>query len=175
MADLVHDKVKAMFSEADLCYSLTQDRPSEILFRELLDKIGPFGTAIEIGTHKGLSSAIIAEHCRVLYCFDIEDKPEREKIWKALEVKNALFRRIENDTHKAQIIWMLAEEHVIEFAFVDGDHTLEGIKRDLDLVSFIPVVLVDNVEMPSVLQAVKECGRPYVIHNTYAILGAANV
>ncbi len=100
-------------------------------------------TAIEIGTYRGFTSAIMSQYCKELYTFDLKHgrieqvkdiHPEqaeiaRSELWKDLGIHNIHLALIEDDIEKARIL-----EHMkFDFAFVDGAHD-ETVKNDFELV-----------------------------------------
>ena len=155
-----------------LYYSIIQPEGEEERFNALLDKIGPFGNALEIGTYAGLSSAVISKHCKKLHCIDILDHQDREKNWRLAGVENATFHHIVGDKDKGPIVF---KHGPFDFAFVDGDHTTAGALNDMYLLEDVPVIVVDNIDYPDVLEAVTQSGRRMEINGTYCIAWRADV
>jgi hypothetical protein len=91
--------------------------------------------AIEIGTAQGGSLARVAAHCEEVHSFDLEHDPGRE--WPSNAVLHS------GDSH-ALLPEFLAEltaaGRSLDFALVDGDHTADGVRRDMDDLLTSPTV-----------------------------------
>jgi hypothetical protein len=93
----------------------------------LLSQLKP-ALAIETGTAQGGSLRRIATHSQEVHAFDIV--PEV----KALEqsIPNATVHIGDSRVTLPEVLaGFAAEGRQVDFAFVDGDHTREGVKRDL--------------------------------------------
>lgn len=168
---LTNEKVRQFgFDDSVLYYSCLQESVGETNFRTILNKYGPFEVGIEIGTYNGLSSIVIRDYCNELHCMDILDNDMRQKLWAAFDLSAVTFRKINNEHEKASYVNTIKGNTDIDFAFVDGDHTYSGALADIELCADIPYVLVDNIEMHDVMQAVEDSGRKYDAHHTFAML-----
>lgn len=91
--------------------------------------------SIEIGTAQGGSLARVAAHSREVHSFDLEHSPEFS--WPA----NATL--YSGDSH-ALLPKFLSEltgaGRNVDFALVDGDHTADGVRRDMEDLLTSPAV-----------------------------------
>lgn len=143
--------------------------------RKLLEKYGPFAHAIEIGTYRGVSTAILSEYCEKIDCVDIVDQPERVEYWKFLEINNATYHLAKDDGDKKRIVSQLIEDHCIDLVFVDGDHSYDSARADIDLCKGTPFILVHDYNkqhFPGVVQAVGETKGEKEIINLFAMIKA---
>ena len=122
--------------------------------------------AVEIGTAEGASLARIAEHSREVHAFDLE-RPVRAP---AANVTLHL-----GDSHELlpRFLAELAERgRSVDFALVDGDHTAEGVRRDVADLLDSPavdrtVILVHdtaNEEVRRGLDSIRFTDWPAVTH-----------
>jgi predicted O-methyltransferase YrrM len=94
-------------------------------------------TAVEIGVFEGVNTALIAANMRadgVLYGIDPFFKGRFGICYSKLITRRSL--KIPLQLHKVVLIEKLSFDAVndvpneVDFIFIDGDHSLEGIKRD---------------------------------------------
>lgn len=90
--------------------------------------------AVEIGTAEGWSLRQIAAHADEVHSFDF-DEP-------ALETPpNARIHTGDSHEHLPQVLAELAaERRNVDFALVDGDHTADGVRRDVEDLLNSPAV-----------------------------------
>jgi Methyltransferase domain len=88
--------------------------------------------AIELGTAQGGSLARIATHSREVHTFDLIEVPFDKSAF-----PNVTFHSGDSHVLLPKLLESLSEEgRNVDFVLVDGDHTVEGIKQDLeDLLS----------------------------------------
>lgn len=111
---------------------------------------GKFKRALEIGTYRGVSSALMAQFCDSVVTIDlVEGKMERDRqifdrvrFWEAMGVTNVELHLVANDGEKAALIRRLD----FDFAFVDGDHEGNAPLCDFELVKHCGTVLFHDCE-----------------------------
>lgn len=111
---------------------------------------GKFKRALEIGTYRGVSSALMAQFCETVVTIDLrQGKMERDRqvfdrvrFWEAMGVFNVESHLVDNDAEKADLI----ERLDFDFAFVDGDHEGDAPRRDFDLVKRCGTVLLHDCD-----------------------------
>lgn len=132
--------------------SATRDK----IFYEILNKID-FNIAVEIGTYKGLSTVVLASKANTVYTFDVYDWKEKDFIWSSFGVKNKIKsfilgelkskdmnikglsgwtvvgNYIDQEASRKNISEIL-KNLVFDFAFIDGWHDYENIKKDFEIV-----------------------------------------
>jgi len=85
--------------------------------------------SIEIGTYAGETLGPISRHSEIVHSFDLVRRPE---------VTSERFSNVEfhiGDSHELlpDLLQRLSAEQVnVDFVFVDGDHTAEGVRRDVE-------------------------------------------
>lgn len=90
--------------------------------------------AIEIGTAEGGSLDCIAAHSAEVHSFDLT--PPEGEVPSNVRVHTGNSR----ETLPAVLEEMAAAKRIVDFALVDGDHTREGVRFDLDTVVHSPAV-----------------------------------
>lgn len=101
------------------------------MFQALCSSLKP-KLAIEVGTETGGTLAIIARHSTRAISIDI-DPGVKQRL--APQFKNVDF--ITGSSHDALplLLKQLASERITpDFIFVDGDHTADGVRRDLEFI-----------------------------------------
>src|SRR5829696_3795682 len=87
--------------------------------------------AIEIGTAEGGSLRRIAAHAEEVHCFDMADSVARV----VAGVPNATAHIGDSSETLPRVLGELAAAgRHIDFALIDGDHTTEGVQRDVRAV-----------------------------------------
>lgn len=105
----------------------------EPIFRALLERLKP-KTVLEIGTHQGVSTALLAEYSERVITVDVLPNPARAKVWQTLGVSG----RIEEHVHKSQVgrdVEIVEAAHLADLAFIDGSHLMRDIEHDFRLVA----------------------------------------
>jgi predicted O-methyltransferase YrrM len=103
-------------------------RPSErAALSGLLAELRP-GVALEIGTAAGGSLVCLAEHASRVHSFDLSPpSPGLRKL------RNVTFHTGDSHVLLSPVMEELAKEGgSVEFALVDGDHSAEGVRRDVE-------------------------------------------
>lgn len=82
---------------------------------------------VEIGTYRGMSTALWALHCRHATTIDINELPICKEIWDFLEVSDKITHKIvassdETDEFLANIDF--------DMAFIDGEHNAKAVECD---------------------------------------------
>lgn len=117
-------------------------------FDMFLKKLNPKPIdVIEIGTHNGLSSALMSFYAKRVFTFDIALR-NSEFIWHELGIRNKIRSfvgskdQIEYEIAYIQKEWSFREvPFEPNFAFVDGGHEYYDIMHDFNLVKFCGRVL----------------------------------
>ena len=99
-------------------------------------------TVVEIGTHKGASAAYIKQFCSKVFTFDIEDYPQKYKLWEDLGMTSRIFY---NTIENRQDIKKILDKIKFDFAFIDASHTWEDARMDFELVKSCGKVLFHDV------------------------------
>ncbi len=110
---------------------------NEMIFRSFL-KDKTINNAVEIGTKHGVGSVLLAHYAYHLTTIDIVPRTEPMAIWSHFGVLPKIdYSVVLNNDVKAKLI----ESLEFDFAFIDGNHSYEGIKLDFDLVKHCSRVL----------------------------------
>ena len=104
----------------------------------LLEQLRP-KVAIEIGTRFGGSLQVLARFCETVYSLDIDPEVSRRLDGK---YQNVEFLIGPSEQTLPPLIERLQQEKAeLSFALVDGDHSAEGVRRDIqNLLKFVPNV-----------------------------------
>lgn len=87
---------------------------------------------VEIGTWRGVMTAFLAHHTKErVYTLDIHDYPETCFIWAYFGVEDKIkYVLVPSEKKKKNFL----ESLDFDFAFIDGDHTYEGVSNDFKFV-----------------------------------------
>lgn len=126
-------------------------------FRILVERLKP-KVVLEIGTYKGLSTAVLASIAEKVYTFDIVHQPWARDIWVALNVNKRIRYIIIQDIYEIEAC---LEDVKFDFAFMDAEHQdYEFVRRLFNMLSGAGIkrILVDGAEerFPATLRLVKE-------------------
>ena len=115
----------------------------EPIFRSILERVKP-KTILEIGTHQGVSAALMAEYADVVHTVDVLPNPAREQVWAWLHVA----KKITEHVHKSQAgrdgeisKWI---SQGVDLAFIDGSHLMRDVEHDYALCEAAPVILLHD-------------------------------
>ena len=102
--------------------------------------LGPdrYGHILEIGTYRGVTAAYFADFADTVTTIDLKNgKMERDaqifdrvRFWQAMNRGNVMLHLVETEAEKAAIIAGLD----FDFAFIDGDHSYDGVAADFSMV-----------------------------------------
>jgi hypothetical protein len=124
----------------------------------LLEHLRP-KVAIEIGTRFGGSLQVLARFCERVYSLDIDPEVPRRLEGKYSNVEYLIGP---SDQTLPPLIDRLQREGAeLSFALVDGDHSAEGVRRDIDnLLRFRPTIpfyiVMHDSFMPSCREGLKQ-------------------
>lgn len=94
-------------------------------------------TSIEIGTSRGGSLARISLHSDVVHAFDLGFKPEVA----AKRYPNVVFHKGDSHVLLPQVLGeLVVAARPVDFVLIDGDHSAEGARRDVEDVLGSPAV-----------------------------------
>lgn len=100
---------------------------------EFLDFFGkfPIKTVVEIGTHKGLSAAYMAQFAKKIFTFDVKDYVEKYKVWSDFKVEEKIrYFTVSGRDEIAEIL----KDIKFDFCFIDGLHKYDEVRADFEMV-----------------------------------------
>lgn len=149
------------------------------LVRRLLDHKHP-GNLLDIGTAKGFSAVVASwaladggQSDRKIYSVDVmhpEERTRRNSImelegYRTIEEYTSMFLQPKVDVRfygggsQPLLQHLVAAGEKLAFAFVDGKHALEDVRREAVLISQLQdrggVILFDDCQIPAVITAVR--------------------
>ena len=146
-----------LFFGSDLIDEWEMITPERVVFQVLVKKLGP-AISLEIGSRNGGSLQVLKSYSEKVICIDIDETlPSRLGdrfgdvefvIGDSREVLPGLLRRLQ------------AEGEIPDFVHIDGDHTSEGARHDLEhILEMKPdrrtVVLMHDTFNPDVRKGIK--------------------
>lgn len=109
----------------------------QLALSQVLESLSP-EHAIEIGTHRGGSLQVLAHHCRQVDSIDIDPSIP--------EALGGLFSNVTFHTGNSSellpniLSQAVRANHPVDFVLIDGDHSSEGVRRDINcLLSLRPI------------------------------------
>lgn len=123
--------------------SILQTREDEAKFRKFIQEENP-NTVLEIGTANGVSALLASYECQEVITIDIIPFPIAEVLWHIFRKRDKIHSFIVNKPEKIELIKNLD----FDFAFIDGDHSFEGVKTDFEAVSKCGKVLFHDYIYP---------------------------
>ncbi|MBN1323070.1 MAG: glycosyltransferase [Methanotrichaceae archaeon] len=118
-----------------LCSDWQMNHSERMAMIGLLFRLKP-KCCIEIGTYRGGSLSLISQYSDMVFSIDLDPSiPERLKGF-----KNVCFLTGSSNELLPMLLTELEDEHIpIDFIFIDGEHSADSIKRDMDcLLSYKP-------------------------------------
>lgn len=152
-------RVRKRFGTTGTHWSVIDD-DGEVVLRRLVKMLFPGRSdlsIIEIGTHQGVSAAILAEYGNV-HTFDIVDWSYRDEIIEYLGIGHRIvFSLVPTSNHgkglptgaaRTKIIaegnaWLSAElrNRTFDMAFIDGNHDYDSVKANFEAAKHCKCVL----------------------------------
>ena len=106
---------------------------------------------VEVGSLGGLSTSVFYEYFNVIsvdpYIPGYDDNDRNSEESKLIAAKNAFARKFKdkveqiNKTSAEAVVEF--EDNTLDFVYIDGDHTYEGVKRDILL--WLPKIKTDGI------------------------------
>lgn len=111
---------------------------------------GEFKSVLEIGTYRGVTAAYMAGFVDQVNTIDLKrgkmqwdgQEFDRVRLWEALGIGNVSLHLVSDNNEKANLVSKLD----FDFAFVDGDHTYQGVASDFELVKRCGAVLFHDYD-----------------------------
>ena len=126
-----YGSVEYYFGYNQLRRSILSNPEEETKFRFLVGNAGPIKCAIETGTYKGTATALLAHYADKVVTIDKHNYIDKYNFWMEYDVYRKIDSyMIENEKDKSDLISKID----FDFAFLDGDHSLKGVRSDFDLV-----------------------------------------
>jgi Methyltransferase domain len=151
------------FADADCQMSFGERAALEGLLVALSPRL-----AVEVGTYEGGSLRFLAAHCRHVHTIDLYDLvPDPARF------TNVTFHHGDSRLLLPELLGRLAREgRAIDLVLIDGDHSAEGVSRDLACVLDSPaaaatVILLHDTMNPEVrlgIERVGLAGRANVVY-----------
>ena len=125
----------------------------------------PINFCLEIGTHNGLSAVVLTHYAKRVFTFDVALR-NQEYVWQLFGVRNKISSIVSERKNleweinfiKTNNFWV-ERGYIFDFAFVDGSHEYEVVKRDFELVKHTGRVLFhDTKSSPGAAQFAQELG-----------------
>lgn len=146
----IKDQIIKLYGPKYLRKSLVNIRDGEGVLAGIIKKEKP-KTVLEIGTYKGIGSAVIAGQCEKVVTIDLingkaelnNDSDVRYHLWEKLNIHNIDFIPVKDDTQKRAVIKNLK----FDLAFIDGDHSSAGVVRDFNMVKHCGKVLFHDYDL----------------------------
>lgn len=147
----LQEEIRKTFGKDGLhwsCLGNDGERKFRMLIEMALATIPEEPRILEIGTHRGVSTTILAQFGCVM-TYDIIDWPLRHKVWEHFGVTGRIHSVVLNSSVEKGNALLAAALNEVDFhlAFVDGNHEYESVKANF--------------------QAVKKCGRVIFHDFTY--------
>lgn len=114
-------------------------RWEKLAFIGLVNKVKP-EVAIEIGNANGGSLQVLSKNCKKVYALDFQ-KEVHEKLSKQF-IENVAFHTGDSKQILPKLLQAIqANGEKLGFVLIDGDHTTEGVKADVNnmLHNYIPI------------------------------------
>jgi len=120
----------------------TSVRPDNIIIK-VMEHVKP-KVAVEIGTYRGLSTTVIASACDKVYTFDIKYwEEDTEFLWNTFKVRDRIFYNIvKSNFDKKYLLY----SRNFNFAYIDGNHSIEDAKYDFEITKKCDHVLFDDAD-----------------------------
>lgn len=127
-----YGSIKYYFGENYIRRSILSTSEEEYKFRHLVGLAKkPIKCAVETGTYKGTATALLAHYADKVITIDKCNFIDKYALWIEYEVyKKIESYIIESEDDKAELLSKVE----FDFAFIDGDHSIEGVKTDFELV-----------------------------------------
>ena len=108
---------------------------------DALNELATGDLAVEIGTREGYSASIIAKNVKTLYVVDHWETLDVFRTFKdnMNEMKLNVHPLVMKSVDAARIF----KDGILDFVFIDGDHTYEGVKSDIE--AWLPKLKVGGV------------------------------
>lgn len=125
--------------------------------RIFIERLKP-RVVLEIGTYKGLSTAVLASVAEKVCTFDVTYQPLAKEIWRLLEVDRKIEYTIVKDVTEVEPVLKSVR---FDFAYMDAEHQYYKFVRQLfNMLSAAGIkrILVDGAEerFPATLRLVEE-------------------
>jgi hypothetical protein len=132
---------------------------------------------VEIGTARGISATLLAELFEQVHTFDIKEHPIKHEIWLYFgfynRVRPYILTPYSDPTENLEIATLLSKLRTPDVAFIDGNHTYEFVKADIELFRCAHTLMFHDYDWESVKKAVDEHvakeGGKLTVRNKFAV------
>ena len=127
-----YEYTKREFGDRFIRHSCVSCPRLENIFRDFLRMIKP-KVVLELGTYRGTSTAVLAHYAsEKVIAVDMVPRLEILEFWRATGVIQKIeYYIVENDEDKKDLVGHLDSD--FDFAFIDDDHTFEGVSLSFGL------------------------------------------
>jgi hypothetical protein len=136
--NLIHAPGGPLQPELNMCLQQNPDEFSEFIFF-MANKMPPAELSLEIGVASGGQAKLLRDfyQCKKTIIVDLGMHPEFKLHWHRIKamLKTDIIMELIMDSHSSVVKDRLGPyKGMIDFAFIDGDHSYEGLKKDIALV-----------------------------------------
>lgn len=116
-------------------------RDGEKRLRELLFKCD---TIIEIGTYRGVSSAVLSEYAKRVFSFDVVEQSLRQTFMNYLNIDNVVFDIVKNREDEIKKVSEVFENNKVDLCFIDGEHFDGELEKDFEMCKQCKTIIIHD-------------------------------